>query len=276
MHHEPGLGAGLGADALTTPPAAATTPAAGDRRPGASPGGAPGGWYRRRVPASRRTVILDTAARLFAERGYAGVGMDEIGAAVEASGPSLYWHFPNKQALLEEVVVDAAEQFAATLAAAGPDPSFEAITRAAIGAVLDRPHHVRTLLLERHRIAGGHEQVTAAEARNLSISVPALRRLNPDLGDDHVRLRLFTQLGPLSALTPAGAPTVARRRLEGLVVPAIVALGAAPPAPRGEPRPHHRWQPTRSRPEAILHAAREQFRSQIGRASCRERVLCVV
>lgn len=215
---------------------------------------------------SRRTVILDTAARLFAERGFGGVGMDDIGAAVDASGPSLYWHFPNKQALLEAVVVDAAERFAAAVAEAGPDPDVEALARAMVGAVLERPHQVRTLLLERHRLTTGHEEVTAAEARNLAVAVPALRRLNPGLDDDVVRLRLFTLLGPLFTLAPP--PPVARGRLEDLVVPAIVALGAAPPAPRGEPRPRPgpragdegRWEPARSRPDAILHAARDLFR----------------
>lgn len=256
MHHEPRLGAGLGAHALT-PTGAGGVGAGAD---GAGTGA--GGWYRRPVPAPapRRTVILATAARLFAERGYAAVSIDEIGRAVEASGPSLYWHFPNKQALLEAVVVDAAEQVAAAVAAAGDDPGFDDLARAVLGVVLDHPHGFRTLLLERHRVTDDHEQVTAAEARNVAASVPALRRCNPDLDDDHVRLRLFTQLGPLSALTPALVPPVARPRLEELVVPAIVALGAAPPAPRGEPRPAGGWAPARSRPEAVLHAARSEFR----------------
>ncbi|MBI0385672.1 helix-turn-helix transcriptional regulator, partial [Streptomyces albiflaviniger] len=36
---------------------------------------------------SRREQILKEAARLFAERGFHGVGVDEIGAAVGISGP---------------------------------------------------------------------------------------------------------------------------------------------------------------------------------------------
>lgn len=48
----------------------------------------------------RRDEILDAAARLFAERGYSGTGVDDIGAAVGITGPSVYKHFPSKDAIL--------------------------------------------------------------------------------------------------------------------------------------------------------------------------------
>ncbi|MBP8535132.1 TetR/AcrR family transcriptional regulator [Streptomyces sp. MK37H] len=54
---------------------------------------------------SRREQILKEAARLFAERGFHGVGVDEIGAAVGISGPGLYRHFPGKEAMLAELLV---------------------------------------------------------------------------------------------------------------------------------------------------------------------------
>ena len=48
----------------------------------------------------RRDEILDAAAELFAERGYPGTGVDDIGAAVGITGPSVYKHFPSKDAIL--------------------------------------------------------------------------------------------------------------------------------------------------------------------------------
>jgi AcrR family transcriptional regulator len=54
----------------------------------------------RLLPASRREAIYIAALRLFAERGYADVSVDDIGAAVGASGPSIYHHFLSKQHLL--------------------------------------------------------------------------------------------------------------------------------------------------------------------------------
>lgn len=53
----------------------------------------------------RREQILREAARLFAERGFHGVGVDEIGAAVGISGPGLYRHFAGKDAMLAELLV---------------------------------------------------------------------------------------------------------------------------------------------------------------------------
>lgn len=54
---------------------------------------------------NRREQILREAARLFAERGFHGVGVDEIGAAVGISGPGLYRHFAGKDAMLAELLV---------------------------------------------------------------------------------------------------------------------------------------------------------------------------
>ncbi|QKW06634.1 TetR/AcrR family transcriptional regulator [Streptomyces sp. NA04227] len=59
---------------------------------------------------TRREQILGEAARLFAERGFHGVGVDEIGAAVGISGPGLYRHFAGKDAMLAELLVGISER----------------------------------------------------------------------------------------------------------------------------------------------------------------------
>ncbi|MFF3326174.1 TetR/AcrR family transcriptional regulator [Streptomyces sp. NPDC002889] len=59
---------------------------------------------------TRREQILREAARLFAERGFHGVGVDEIGAAVGISGPGLYRHFAGKDAMLAELLVGISER----------------------------------------------------------------------------------------------------------------------------------------------------------------------
>ncbi|WP_200306169.1 TetR/AcrR family transcriptional regulator [Streptomyces adelaidensis] len=59
---------------------------------------------------TRREQILREAARLFAERGFHGVGVDEIGAAVGISGPGLYRHFAGKDAMLAELLVGISGQ----------------------------------------------------------------------------------------------------------------------------------------------------------------------
>ncbi|MCX5212804.1 TetR/AcrR family transcriptional regulator [Kitasatospora sp. NBC_00240] len=66
------------------------------------------------VPATsalpRRDQIRKEAARLFAARGFLGVGVDEIGKAVGISGPGLYRHFPGKDAMLADLLVGISER----------------------------------------------------------------------------------------------------------------------------------------------------------------------
>jgi AcrR family transcriptional regulator len=60
---------------------------------------------RDRAKADRQAAILHQAARLVAERGYSGVSLEDLGAAVGVSGPAVYRHFENKQALLGAILV---------------------------------------------------------------------------------------------------------------------------------------------------------------------------
>ena len=60
--------------------------------------------------ATRAEHIVREAARLFAERGYGATSIDEIGVAAGVSGPAVYWHFHNKQAVLAAILVDISER----------------------------------------------------------------------------------------------------------------------------------------------------------------------
>ncbi len=53
-----------------------------------------------------RDEILRHAERLFQERGYRDVAMGDIAAAVGVTKPSLYYHFPHKEALYTAVVIE--------------------------------------------------------------------------------------------------------------------------------------------------------------------------
>jgi AcrR family transcriptional regulator len=62
---------------------------------------------RRDSPAAgqpTREVILDTAERLFALRGFDGVALRDLAREMNLTAPSLYNHFPSKQALYEAVL----------------------------------------------------------------------------------------------------------------------------------------------------------------------------
>lgn len=51
-----------------------------------------------------REVILDTAERLFAARGVDGVAVRDLAREMRLTAPSLYNHFPSKQALYDAVL----------------------------------------------------------------------------------------------------------------------------------------------------------------------------
>jgi AcrR family transcriptional regulator len=61
----------------------------------------------------RRQQILSTAADLFAARGFHGVSMGDIGAAVGVSGPALYKHFAGKEDILGQCLLHASDQLLA-------------------------------------------------------------------------------------------------------------------------------------------------------------------
>ncbi|MGW0026751.1 TetR/AcrR family transcriptional regulator [Rhodococcus sp. NPDC003383] len=75
----------------------------------------------RRRPKNRKAQIATVAAEAFSERGYHGVSVDEIAAAVGISGPALYRHFPNKYALFLHAVTALTEALQAAVAAPDPD-----------------------------------------------------------------------------------------------------------------------------------------------------------
>ncbi|MCQ2001890.1 TetR/AcrR family transcriptional regulator [Arthrobacter zhaoxinii] len=64
---------------------------------------------RSQAKASRRAVMLDAAAALFAERGYNGVSIEELGAAAGVSGPAVYRHFSGKPAVLSALLIGVSE-----------------------------------------------------------------------------------------------------------------------------------------------------------------------
>lgn len=85
-------------------------------------------------PKDRKDRIATAGAELFCERGYHGVSVDEIAAAVGISGPAVYRHFPNKYAILVHVTRDlAGTLLAATETAADLDDLLAAVARVAVG-----------------------------------------------------------------------------------------------------------------------------------------------
>ena len=73
-----------------------------------------------------RRSVMDTAAGLFAERGFGGTNLQDIAEAAGMSRPSLYYYFPSKEklleALVEEVTISSERQSSAIAARDDLDP----------------------------------------------------------------------------------------------------------------------------------------------------------
>ena len=63
---------------------------------------------------SRGEQLLDAAIRLFHQRGYSAVSLDDIGAEAGIAGPSIYYHFATKAELLVTAFSRAADRLSAT------------------------------------------------------------------------------------------------------------------------------------------------------------------
>src|ERR1044072_8329550 len=60
---------------------------------------------RSRAKSDRRSQLIAAAERLVAERGYLAGRLEDIGAGARVRRPAIYRHFPNKEALLVELLV---------------------------------------------------------------------------------------------------------------------------------------------------------------------------
>jgi AcrR family transcriptional regulator len=70
-----------------------------------------------------REVILDTAERLFALRGFDGVALRDLAREMDLTAPSLYNHFSSKQALYEAVLERGVKPIVDVVVASWPPDS---------------------------------------------------------------------------------------------------------------------------------------------------------
>jgi AcrR family transcriptional regulator len=92
----------------------------------------------------RRDEILDAAAVLFAGRGFHGVSIDDLGAAVGLSGPAIYRHFAGKEDVLAQLLLRISQRLydeGARCVTAAPDAraALEALLRSHVSFAVSQP-----------------------------------------------------------------------------------------------------------------------------------------
>jgi AcrR family transcriptional regulator len=108
-----------------------------------------------------RADVVAAAGRLFAERGYHGTSMRDLGRELGLLGSSLYAHVESKQDLLVEVVEEGARLFQesadrAVLNEGVATDRLRALVAGHVGVVLDNPDVVRTFLNEARMLDEEH------------------------------------------------------------------------------------------------------------------------
>ncbi len=98
--------------------------------------------------ASRRAALLGAAARLFAERGYNGVSIEDLGAAAGVSGPAVYRHFSGKPAVLSALLAGVSEELldggrAVVAQCQHPDSALRGLIEFQVDFALDNTHVIR-------------------------------------------------------------------------------------------------------------------------------------
>ena len=161
----------------------------------------------------RKLQLSQAAARLFTDRGYHNVSMDDVASAVGLTGPALYRHFRKKHDILAQAI---SEQLAAVEAVAvhavesglEPDERAEMFLSELADLVLEREE---VLLWKRER-----RQLSEDEQNDFRLRLNAVLRLTVQalgLGDGgkpsgDAELRAWSVLGIYSSIAPA------RKRLE--------------------------------------------------------------
>ena len=166
----------------------------------------------RTAAPTRREQILRVAARLFAERGFHGVGVDEIGAAVGISGPGLYRHFAGKDAMLAELLVGISERLLSggRLRVEEADTGPEAVLASLIDGHIDFALDDRPLItlhdreLDRLRDSD-RKLVRQLQRQYVELWVTVVRELNPQIAESEARAAVHAVFGLLNSTPHLGA-----------------------------------------------------------------------
>ncbi len=196
----------------------------------------------------KRGAILTGAARLFAERGYAGASVKMIADACGISKALLYHYYPDKEAVLFDILdahlrglVQAVEE-AADVPEGDPRARLELLCAALLEEYrdADAEHQVQLVAL-RLLPAERQEHLKALERRLVDIFSGAIADLIPQAREDRGLLRPLTMslFGMLNwhYLWFREGRGMSRRDYAGLVSDLIAEGGTLRARRRNEPEP---------------------------------------
>lgn len=193
---------------------------------------------RSRAKSDRRSALIAAAERLVAERGYLAVRLEDIGAAVGVSGPAIYRHFPNKEALLVELLVGISTRLLAgatdvVARAVDPADALDGLIDFHLDFALGESDLIR--IQDRdlgHLPSPAKRQVRKAQRQYVEIWVDVLRQLDASLSEADARLMAHATFGLLNSTPHSVKPDAAktaeadqRAVLRAMTVAALTSAG---------------------------------------------------
>ncbi|WP_018347434.1 TetR/AcrR family transcriptional regulator [Longispora albida] len=180
---------------------------------------------------TRRDEILDIAVQLFAERGYHGVSMDDIGAAAGVTGPALYHHFAGKEAMLAAALTPVSEQLLAggqerALEFSGePAKALAALVSFHVEFALAHPAVIAVHLHELDRLpAEPRREIRRLQRQYVEEWVGVLTKLRPQLAPSEARVLAHAAFGLMNSTPFLGGEVDRDRRAALLCKAALSAL----------------------------------------------------
>lgn len=160
------------------------------------------------VPIAGRALILDTAATLFRNKGFAATSLRDIATTANMKAGSLYYHFESKDAIVAEVlrigVAHVFDQVKISVDALGDDASSRELIGTAVAAHLTALLHTQNFTSANIRIFG---QVSDEIRRNHiplrreyeQFWAALLQRCNQDINQQcNMRLVQFFIIGAMN------------------------------------------------------------------------------
>jgi AcrR family transcriptional regulator len=157
------------------------------------------GGLRERHKRTTRRALVDTALRLFDERGYGEVTVEDVCAEVEVSPRTFFRYFPAKEHVLAEPITLVLAEIRDNLEAHDADGSVWQAQRTALLSAVDVLEERRDEVLRAGRVIRETPGALASSARALMEWEQAMRdevaqRLGVPAASMHARLLLGTAM----------------------------------------------------------------------------------
>ncbi|MDP9638409.1 AcrR family transcriptional regulator [Rhodococcus cercidiphylli] len=186
---------------------------------------------REQRKAERRQQLLDAAASLFAERGFTSVRLEDLGAAVGISGPAVYRHFPNKEAVLVELMVGISEYLLdGGREVVGSRKVDEETVSALVDFHLDfafeTPAFIRIQDRDLQSLPeGARRKVRRMQREYVELWVSTLCAVDPELNESDARTTAHAVFGLINSTPYSAGRTPSRNARPVLRAMALAALG---------------------------------------------------